>query len=77
MSYHNGWPNWQVRAYNPAVYGFTTTGHKATYVNVNAYPINDGSVHSKNWGCDSGCQGSDHRQCKYKNTGGPLWPASN
>jgi hypothetical protein len=77
MTYHNGWPNWQVHAYNPSVCGFTTTGHQSTYANVNQFPDHNGDINSGNWGCGSGCQGSDHRQCQYGNYGGSLWPSSN
>lgn len=77
MTYHNGWPNYQIHAYNSGACGFTTTGHVWTYANVNQFPNHDGNVNSGNWGCDSGCQGSDHRQCQYGNYGGSLWPSSN
>ncbi|CVL12043.1 hypothetical protein FPRO06_04713 [Fusarium proliferatum] len=80
MSYHNGYANYQTHTHCGAGQGQGASDsyydHNYAYANVNQIGNNNG-VNQGNLGCDSGCQGSDHRQCQYGNNGGSLWPNPN
>ncbi|KAH8911215.1 hypothetical protein BR93DRAFT_989890 [Coniochaeta sp. PMI_546] len=79
MSYHNGYPNYQTHTHCYAASGYPASDsyydHNYVYANVNQAGNN--GINQGNLGCDSGCQGSDHRQCQYANNGGSLWPNPN
>ncbi|KAJ2983357.1 hypothetical protein NQ176_g752 [Zarea fungicola] len=79
MTYHNGNANYQTHTHCPARLGSpasdTYTDHYWTGANVNQGGKN--GVNQGNLGCNSGCGGSDHRQCTNGNTGGSLWPYAN
>ncbi|KAF4457619.1 hypothetical protein F53441_492 [Fusarium austroafricanum] len=80
MSYHNGNANYQTHTHcfagqgNPAHDSYYD--HNWAFANVNQIGNNNG-VNQGNLGCNSGCQGNDHRQCQYGNNGGALWPNPN
>lgn len=79
MSYHKGNANYQTHTHCPARLGSpasdTYTDHYWTPVDVNQAGNN--GINQGNLGCDSGCGGSDHRQCTNGNNGGLLWPYAN
>lgn len=77
MSYHNGYANYQTHIHctggpNP---GDQYVDHEYAFANVNQ--AGNGGLSGGNLGCNSGCGGSDHRQCVNGNTGGVLWPYAN
>ncbi|KAH7134572.1 hypothetical protein B0J13DRAFT_677886 [Dactylonectria estremocensis] len=80
MAYHNGYANYQTHTHcgpgqgNPASDSYYN--HNWAFANVNQIGNNNG-VNQGNLGCNSGCQGNDHRQCQYGNNGGSLWPYAN
>lgn len=78
MTYHNGYANYQTHQHCYAGGGEPASDfvydHHYAFVNVNEGP--HGSFQG-NFGCGSGCQGSDHNQCWYGNDGGVLWPRAN
>ncbi|KAJ2976377.1 hypothetical protein NQ176_g4987 [Zarea fungicola] len=79
LTYHNGEANYQThhhcfaRSGSPATDSYYDHGY--TGVNVNQGGNN--GVNQGNLGCNSGCGGSDHRQCTNGNNGGSLWPYAN
>ncbi|KAJ2972419.1 hypothetical protein NQ176_g7170 [Zarea fungicola] len=79
MSYHNGYANYQTHAHCYAGAGSAASdsyyNHNYAFANVNQAGNN--GVNQGNLGCDSGCQGSDGRQCQYGNGGGSPWPYAN
>jgi hypothetical protein len=80
MSYHNGNANYQTHTHCTGGVGGTTDSyfdHNWAFANVNAGVGGDGSVNTGNMGCNSGCQGSDHRQCLHGNSGHFIWPGVN
>lgn len=80
MSAHNGWANYQTHTHCPAGNGQgasdSFSDHNYAWANVNQAALTDAG-HPGNMGCDSGCQGSDRRQCLHGNQGGLLWPHAN
>ncbi|KAJ2983334.1 hypothetical protein NQ176_g767 [Zarea fungicola] len=79
MSYHNGEANYQThrhcyaRSPNPA----TDYYYDHSYTGVNVNQKGNNGVNQGNLGCNSGCGGSDGRQCTNGNFGGSLWPYAN
>ncbi|KAJ2975934.1 hypothetical protein NQ176_g5237 [Zarea fungicola] len=78
MAYHNGWPNYQTHTHCSPGWGEGSTDscydHNWAWANVNQAV---GGVTPGNLGCNSGCSGSDYRQCDNGNQGGSLWPNPN
>jgi hypothetical protein len=79
MSYHNGYANYQTHSHCSAGQGSLPSDsyydHNWAFANVNQAA--NGGVNQGNLGCNSGCEGSDGRQCQYGNGGGVLWPYAN
>ncbi|KAJ2976681.1 hypothetical protein NQ176_g4806 [Zarea fungicola] len=79
MSYHNGYANYQTHSHcyprGGMPGGDSYYDHNYAWANVNQAGNN--GVNQGNLGCNSGCGGSDHRQCVNKNFGGSLWPYAN
>ncbi|KAJ2984308.1 hypothetical protein NQ176_g49 [Zarea fungicola] len=81
MSAHNGYANYQTHTHcyfapgSPASDSYYD--HNYAFANVNQAISSNSGVSQGNMGCNSGCQGNDHRQCQYGNGGGSLWPYPN
>ncbi|KAH6870965.1 hypothetical protein B0T10DRAFT_592877 [Thelonectria olida] len=79
MSYHNGNANYQKHTHctsgqgNPAKNNY----YDHNWASANVNQAGNNGVNQGNLGCNSGCQGNDHRQCQYGNNGGVLWPNAN
>lgn len=79
MSFHNGWANYQTHTHCGPGWG---QGPQDSYYDHNWAGVNvnqggDNGVNQGNLGCNSGCGGSDHRQCTNRNNGGVLWGYAN
>lgn len=79
MSYHNGYANLQTHThcYGPSFSGGGDSYYDHDYHYVNVNQAGNNGVNQGNLGCNSGCQGGDHRQCQNGNNGGALWPYAN
>ncbi|RDW57506.1 hypothetical protein BP6252_13766 [Coleophoma cylindrospora] len=81
MTYHNGYANYQTHTHCGAGQGEPASdsysNHNWAFANVNQAVTDNNGVNRGNLGCNSGCEGNDHRQCQYGNNGGVLWPNAN